>query len=229
MNLVQGFRNQSLEWFNDPAKYNIVDESGETEGSGAKYSISEDGNTLTFFPPAKKDFWARTFYEPLLVKNDASGLLCTVSSDLEATVKVDFEFTPISQFDQAGILIYLDNDTWVKAGIEYCDEGPKMSTVVCNGGYSDWSTQPWSGNAARLRIHKVLQSSSLVVEAAAPASEKYQFIRIAHLAPTSSSDSEVVWRVGPFAACPTKQVGCSAVFSSFSVGPREASVHGSVL
>lgn len=234
---VNNFNSKELQWFNDPAVYNdIVDASGETEGSGAKYTISEDGNTLTLFPPAKKDFWARTFYEPLLVKNDASGLLCRVPEGVEATIKIDFEFTPVSQFDQAGILIYIDDNTWVKAGIEYCDGAAKMSTVVCNNGFSDWATQPWDGHAARLRIHKVNQSSSLVVEAAAHGSDdsSFQFIRIAHLSAATpgsagTGTTAFAWRAGPFAACPTKQTGCKAIFTSFSVGPRESSVHDSAL
>lgn len=112
---------------------------------------------------------------------------------------------------------------------------------MCNV-FSDWSTQPWPGCSARLRVHKVLQSSSIVVEAAPIGSDTFQFVRIGHLSSRAThqgeqltseevngSLSETAWRVGPFAACPTAQKGCCATFWNFSVGPREQSVHSADL
>lgn len=111
--------------------------------------------------------------------------------------------------------------------------------VVCNV-FSDWSTQPWNGCSARLRVHKILQSSSLVVEAAHIGSDSFQFVRIAHLSSLAThkgedltleekngSDRENAWCLGPFAACPSVQNGCLATFRNFKVGPREESVHSS--
>ena len=73
---------------------------GVTEGSAGSHSI-QDTSTLVITPPAKKDFWSRTFYTPFLVKSDASALLCAIPPKEEATIKVDFSYTAISQFDQA--------------------------------------------------------------------------------------------------------------------------------
>ena len=114
-----------------------------------------------------------------------------------------------------------------------------MSVVVCNV-FSDWSTQPWPTCSARKRLHKVLQSSSIVVEAAPLGSDEFQFIRIAHISARSThlgddltedercgSSTESPWKIGPFAACPTANKGCVATFRNFSVGPRGTSVHSS--
>jgi hypothetical protein len=104
---------------------------------------------------------------------------------------------------------------------------------VCNI-FSDWSTQPWPTCSARLRVHKVLQSSSVVIEAAPIGSDDFHFIRIAHLSALAvhkgneltefekngSGDEEVDWRIGPFAASVTQQKGCVATFTNLSVGPR---------
>ena len=37
----------------------------------------------------------------------------------------------------------VDDNTWVKAGIEFTDGYPRLSCVVTNNGFSDWSTQRW--------------------------------------------------------------------------------------
>ena len=155
-------------------------------------------------------------------------------------MKVDMVYTPKCQFDQGGLLLFVSEDHWMKCGIEFCDGLPRLSVVVCNM-FSDWSTQPWGSHGVRLRVHKVHQSSSLVVEAAVMGTEDYQFIRIAHLSTTnqhtsgadcdaaSSDNTTLPWLIGPFAACPIQQKGCEAVFSNFSIGPRLASCHSSTL
>lgn len=231
---VTSFTDAGWHWLNQPQKK----DGGECEHEGT-FTISADGSTFIMYPLAQKDFWSRTFYEPLLIKSDASGLLYTVGNDTEATVKIDFELNPQSQFDQAGLLIHLDDDHWVKCGIEFCDGHVQLSVVVCNV-FSDWSVQPWSNTGARLKVHKVRQSNSIVIEAAEPGSDTYRFVRIAHLSTTAtnslvpqtrtapappSSFLYEQWKIGPFAACPSAQRGCHATFSNVSVGPKETSEH----
>ena len=226
MDSLTRFTDQRLYWLNDPTSWVSVEDSAEdVEGSGGSYNISDDGGTLKLFAPTKKDFWSKTFYSPILIKSDASALVSSVPVEQEVTVKVDFEFSPINQFDQGGLLVFIDDNHWMKCGIEYCDGRSRLSVVVCNE-YSDWSTQPWSETSVSLKIHKVSQSHSLVVEAATKGSNDYSFIRIAHLSPgPKHSRALLPWQVGPYAACPLKQSGCQAVFTKFSLGPREPSTH----
>lgn len=227
------FTDDRLEWLHHPSSWNVVDVSGEAEGAGGSADVFDE--TLVLRPPSKKDFWSKTFYSPELIKSDASGLLATVPITDEATIGITFQFTPVSQFDQAGILVYIDNDHWMKCGIEYCDNCPRLSVVVCNG-YSDWSTQLWNGFGAKLKIHKVLQADSVVVEAAPIGSDEFHFVRIAHLSSTSIIAEAVAsqgvaksWRIGPYAASPIAQKGCSATFTHFYIGPKERSSHSESL
>jgi regulation of enolase protein 1 (concanavalin A-like superfamily) len=174
----------------------------EEEGRGGSWGLrsvrEEDGVTifLKLHPPAKKDFWRKTFYDPVLVKDDGPFLFYELDASQRYTVEASFVLTARSQFDQAGIMIRLDHEHWIKAGIEVVDYVPRLSCVVTNA-YSDWSTQPWhtyeekttfedsqSGDkartvvvTARVRVH--CRQRSFVVEAWVD--NKWEFIRICHL------------------------------------------------
>jgi regulation of enolase protein 1 (concanavalin A-like superfamily) len=49
----------------------------------------------------------------------------------------DFE----AQYDQAGLMLRVDAEHWIKAGLEFADGRLWLSVVVTNG-VSDWSQQP---------------------------------------------------------------------------------------
>lgn len=49
-------------------------------------------------PHALRDSWSKTFYTPLLVKQDAAALLASVPADEEATLDVDVSLTCTAQF-----------------------------------------------------------------------------------------------------------------------------------
>ena len=74
-------------------------------------------------------------------------------------VETSFTLDPRRQFDQAGLVVRLDSEHWVKTGIEVVDGVPRLSCVVCNV-YADWSTQVWAEPALRLRVHKVRKTPS---------------------------------------------------------------------
>jgi regulation of enolase protein 1 (concanavalin A-like superfamily) len=190
-------------------------------------------------PPAESDYWSRTFYDPLLIKANGPALLTTISAKKEATISVDLSLTPRSQFDQGGILVLIDDSCWVKAGIEYCDGVPRLSCVVTNDGFSDWSTQPWGWDGGpnatvkttslRMRVHKVFpgpgQGPAMVFEVFRNGT--WQFVRIAsldknvaHAAAGRGAEFYRDWRVGLFGFCPVAQNGCVAVFKKLCVGPR---------
>lgn len=246
---LTSFLDARLRWMNAPDQWKVpASATPADEGYGGSFSVSHD--TLKLVPPSKKDFWRRTFYEPALIKGDASALVCSVPSTEECTVEVAFSFTPRQQFDQCGVLVWLDKVHWLKAGIEWTDGRPWLSVVVCNV-YSDWSVRPWSSCAARLRLHKINNGSSVVVEAqetsswpgtsAATPNGRWEFARIAHLSSLAAhrglpsepesrgSDTESPWLVGPFSACTNEQRGCVSTFTHFEVSGRKPTCHESKL
>ncbi len=106
-------------WLNAPNHYEI---------SPGFVSLKTDPET---------DFWQRSYYG---FRNDnAPALLLECSANFTFTAKATFAYQ--SQFDQCGLILYLDSDNWFKASIEFEDEHmSRLGSVVTNNGYSDWAT-----------------------------------------------------------------------------------------
>lgn len=83
------------------------------------------------------DFWQRSYYG---FRNDnAPALLFESPVNFTFTARAAFEYQ--NQYDQCGLIIYLDSENWFKASIEYeNDEFARLGSVVTNLGYSDWAT-----------------------------------------------------------------------------------------
>lgn len=96
-----------------------------------------ENNSLRITTEPATDLWQRTYYG---FRNDnAPGLLFQATGDFTFTAAVDFEYR--MQYDQCGVLVYLDGDNWLKASIEYENESfSRLGSVVTNSGYSDWAT-----------------------------------------------------------------------------------------
>ena len=101
----------------------------------ALFRVSSEFVSITTEP--KTDFWQRSYYG---FRNDnAPALLFNNSDNFTLTVKTIFKYQDL--FDQCGLIIYLDNDNWFKASIEYENiEFARLGSVVTNNGYSDWAT-----------------------------------------------------------------------------------------
>lgn len=228
-------------WYCAPDSWNDTWKEDSREGKDGWWKIEND--KLVLAPPAKKDFWRKTYYQPLLVKDDGPFLYTTVLKEaLPVTIQTTFSLSPQAQFDQAGILIRLDKEHWIKTGIEVVDQQPRLSCVVTNG-FSDWSTQQWLEAAIKIRVHILPQhGGSFVVEAAPIGTEDWTFIRIAHMNVDFNhdfiNDDPIVQAayegasaptgklmVGVFAACPVDQAGMVATFDELSISQGSAFVH----
>lgn len=97
--------------------------------------VNIEAVTITTEP--ETDLWQRSYYG---FRNDNAPILQIESGDnFTFTVKVSFVYKV--QFDQCGLIIYLDSENWFKASIEYeNEEFSRLGSVVTNYGYSDWAT-----------------------------------------------------------------------------------------
>ncbi len=109
----------TAKWLNQPKSFEISDRM---------VKIITDPGT---------DFWQRSYYG---FRNDNAPALQVESKDnFTFTVKATFEYR--NQYDQCGLIIYLNSLNWFKASIEYESEKfSRLGSVVTNLGYSDWAT-----------------------------------------------------------------------------------------
>lgn len=160
-------------------------------------------------PAGGPDFWQSTYYDPPISKSDGHAVLYELPKGLtQWSATTQFTLKPVNQFDQAGIIVFIDALHWLKAGVESVDGHPKMSCVVTDG-HSDWSTQPWSSaEHVWMRVSYIRQS--FVVEC--KLDEDWEFIRIT---PRMFSNDAAV-KVGVYCCAPTRK-GMQSTFHSLTV------------
>lgn len=100
----------------------------------------ETADTLKVTTLPDTDFWQVTHYG--FQRDSGHALLETVSGDFDYTLTFGGNYTDL--YDQAGLLLRIDESLWLKAGIEYL-EGVHQLSVVVTREYSDWSVSPLSG------------------------------------------------------------------------------------
>jgi regulation of enolase protein 1 (concanavalin A-like superfamily) len=124
----------SLHWFNEPKEWTI-----------------EHGSLV--IKPEKTDFWQKTHYG--FEYDNGHCLFHKTSGDFVLSTRV--RFFPKHQYDQAGLMIRMSKDFWLKTSVEYENEAlSRLGVVVTNFGYSDWSTQDFNPtkNEIELRVGK---------------------------------------------------------------------------
>lgn len=160
------------------------------------------------------DFWRRTSYG--FIHDNGHGLLIDIPN--ETAIEVTYEAEFASQFDQAGILIRIDDRTWIKAGVELSDGVPQLGAVVTRE-FSDWSVAPapdWVGVPITVRASR---SGDAVTIRARRGDGPWQLVRVAPLA------ADAIATAGPFTCSPTR-AGLVVRFTRFARGPADASLHG---
>jgi regulation of enolase protein 1 (concanavalin A-like superfamily) len=194
---------EKLVWINEPS-------------DDGTFEVMQDGR-MVLKPPSKRDFWQRTYYMPLLEKDDGPAFLKSHCGDARVCVGVRLKITraPGAQFDQAGLMVRLDALHWIKTGLEVVDDIPRLSCVVTNE-FSDWSTQRWSSLSLTIRVSQ-MGDSSYVVEARDDKNE-WSLVRICHLQGAAIA-REI--GLGLFGCCPVKQNGCVIEFEELSFGDIE--------
>ncbi|MGW1061975.1 DUF1349 domain-containing protein [Micromonospora rubida] len=171
-----------------------------------------DGGLLVE-PGAGSDLWRHTSYG--FVHDDGPALLAPLPGG--TAVEVDFRLDYTEQFDQAGVLVRVDERNWVKAGVEVSDGQPQVGAVVTRE-FSDWSVAPvpdWSGRDVTVRVSR--GGDALTVRARA-GGEPWRLVRVAPLAP------DAVATAGPYCCAPSR-AGLVVRFTGWRRGPADAALH----
>lgn len=159
------------------------------------------------------DAWRLTSYG--FVHADEHALLAPMPAT--GAVEVDFVAAFEAQFDQAGLFLCIDDEHWVKAGVEFADGVPQLGAVVTSG-HSDWSVAPvpdWVGRTVTIRASR---EGNAVTLRARVEGEDFRLVRVLPL----PEDAEVL--AGPLVCAPTR-AGLVVHFTRWATGPQDASLH----
>ena len=150
----------------------------------------------------KTDFWRKTYYHPTLIKNDGHFFYKNFPNGCNIKMETEFHLKAAHEYDQAGLMVYLDEKHWVRVGLEYLDKKYRLSCIFTNN-YSDWSSQHFESQKLRIRIYKLQQD--IVVEAK---EKKWDFVRIGHLNIDDPENTTV--GMGVYACSPTEAGGAAS-------------------
>lgn len=188
---VTGMTAQTLEkmnWFNEPSKWEIKD------------------GKLTMSVTPKSDYWRIAHYG--FTVDDAPFYYAEYGGEFEAKMKIKGDYKV--RFDQAGMMIRIDHENYIKTGIEFVDGKYNVSTVVTHH-TSDWSVIALDRPVEYLWIKAVRRLDAVEIYYSFDDKE-YVMMRTAWLA------ANCPVRVGMMAACPDGD-GFNVTFSDFKVTP----------
>jgi regulation of enolase protein 1 (concanavalin A-like superfamily) len=83
----------------------------------------------------KTDFWRKTFYG--YINDNGHFMHLPATGDFTFQARFDGNYTAL--YDQAGLMVRLDEKHWMKCGTELVDN-KRWASVVFTHDYSDWST-----------------------------------------------------------------------------------------
>jgi uncharacterized protein len=182
-----------LGWLNPPARWRVEPVPG-------RLVVEPDGET---------DFWRRTHYG--FSADNGHFLFVEVSGDFTALTHVAFQ--PANQYDQAGLMVRVSGDCWLKTSVEYESEGPsRLGAVVTNGGFSDWSVQDFPHHAGEVWLRVTRRGCDMEIEFRPTAGVPWKLMRIAHL----DVPGRDTLQCGLY-ACSPKGAGFRAAFHRFLI------------
>jgi hypothetical protein len=175
-----------MHWYNEPPAWTVA------------------GDALQVSAKPKSDFWRKTHYG--FIRDSGHFYYQEVRGDFSAEVKVIGQYA--SLYDQAGLMLRLDEAHWLKCGVEFV-EGVQHASVVVTRDYSDWSVVPLPHNPPAIWLRLVRLGSAIEVFYSLDG-EHYTMIRTTYL------PEMALTQVGPMCAAP-EGPGFEVRFEGFRV------------
>ncbi|MEQ9723995.1 DUF1349 domain-containing protein [Pseudomonas sp. WHRI 8822A] len=183
---------------------NIDFRRGQWLNRPATSAVSEHNLTIT--TDQKTDFWRETHYG--FTRDTGHFLGIATADEFTATIRIQGEFR--SLYDQAGLMVRIDEKRWVKTGVEFTDGQAFLSTVVTDG-KSDWSVSQPFKELEDFYIRVTLSNGAMRIQASRDGS----FWPLLRLAPFPVADT---YQIGP-TACTPERSGLVVRFSEFTINP----------
>ncbi len=175
-----------MQWLNEPADW------------------SRDGDVITVTAAPNTDFWRVTHDHG--VRHNGHFYYLRVEGDFVAEVKFSGAYNTL--YDQAGLMVALDQENWIKCGVEYYN-GQQHASVVVTRAFSDWSILPLAGDPSALWL-RVTRHDNAVEVAYSLDGESYTMLRQGYFPPGPAA------QVGVMVCAPTGD-GFTARFEGFTV------------
>jgi regulation of enolase protein 1 (concanavalin A-like superfamily) len=175
-------------WINSPPKSRIVDD------------------TLHVTTAHDTDFWRITSYG--FIHDNGHFFAKKVNGGFTAQVRIHADFKDL--YDQAGLMVRIDEKTWIKVGAEFSDGQPMFSTVLTNG-KSDWSVMPAPAYRDGFWI-RITVSDGVVRAQYSVDKKNWPMLRLAPFPDAAQ------YAVGPM-CCTPKGQGLDVKFSEFALTP----------
>ncbi len=151
---------KDLKWFCEPSIWSLKEEQ------------------LHITPDEATDFWQKTHYG--FDADNGHFLYGEVSGDFIMETRVQCTFS--HQYDQAGLMVRVSDQCWIKTSVEYeSDEPNKLGVVVTANGFSDWSTQDVGDDFTDFKLKIIRTGSDYKVSFFHSKSNKWIQIRMFHL------------------------------------------------
>jgi regulation of enolase protein 1 (concanavalin A-like superfamily) len=179
-------------------------------------AVRADDEGLVVEAAEGSDFWRTTHYG--FVHDDGHALLAPWPTD--AAVEVSFDTSTFTElYDQAGLMLQLDAENWVKAGVELSDGIPHLGAVVTNR-MSDWSLAPvpeWSGQVVTIRASRSGVEGDAITLRAREGEGEWRTIRVAPFDANAAT-------AGPMICAPTR-AGFEVRFTRWAFVPADVDLH----
>ncbi len=169
---------------------------------------SADGERLRVTTDNQTDFWRETHYG--FTHDNGHFLGFEAAGDFTASLRVQGAFETL--YDQAGMMVRIDETHWVKFGVERW-KGRTMFSSVLTLGRSDWAVGAELG-ADIFHLRAGVAKGALRLDVSGDG-DSWSLLRIAPFPEAK------IYRVGPTACSPTR-AGLEVAFSSFVIGPPHA-------
>lgn len=153
-----------MKWLNEPA------------------SVSVSENKLVVRARPKTDFWRKTFYGYITDNGHFFHLL--VSGDFVFEARVDGQYAAL--YDQAGLMVRIDAENWVKCGTEFFDNA-RHASVVFTREFSDWSTMNDLVTSGPVWWRVVRKPDSLETLCSADG-KNFTSVRMGYLVPSAAAE-----------------------------------------
>jgi uncharacterized protein len=183
--------------------------SGSEKWMNEPHQWRREGNSLICTADPKTDFWRKTYYG--YITDNGHFFYRSVAGDFTTSVKVTGKYHDL--YDQAGLMVRLDKENWMKCGVEFVDGKQNMSVVITRD-FSDWSTFRLPEGTGPLWVRVVRKKEALDIFYSLDA-KNFAEIRTGYLVPSDSVD------VGPAFAAPEGK-GFEVRFDDWTVEKNEA-------